>query len=92
MGKGHRVGDLHQGLNVFLEGFLRYHRVPRRALNPFHGVEQGTSFALSDVVDRHDIGVFQIAGDDGFRQELAACFRVFRSRGLEHLDGDSSVD
>ena len=76
VGKGDGVGHLHQDFDVFGERLVAQHLDPGRALDPLHRIEQGAGLVGPQVVNRHDVRVVQIAGDDGFGEELFAVVGV----------------
>ena len=92
VGEGHRVGHAQQDAQVLVELLLVDHLVPGRAVDALHRVEQRACVVRAEVVDRHDVRVVELAGDDRFGDELVALLLADLGRGLEHLHGDGAGD
>ena len=92
VGERHRVGDAQQDAQVLVERLLLEHLVPGRALHALHRVEERAGVVGAEVVDRHDVRVVELAGDDRFGDELVALLLADLGRGLEHLHGDGAGD
>ena len=75
------------GLELFLERVL-----PRHALHFLHRVEEHLVGAATNIVNRHDVRVSQVTGDDCFAQELALLFLILGGLRLEHLQRDFAID
>ena len=61
------------------------------AVDELHGVEVDAALA-ADGVDRHDVGVVQLAGGVGFVAEACQSARVEHRREGQHLQGDSPAE
>ncbi len=72
--------------------FCSIDRHPGRPLHALHRIEQRARFIAPQIVDRDDVRVIEIAGDDGFGEELFPLLGVRRDVGLEHLDRDGAID
>ncbi len=83
VGVGHSVAELHQHLHVEDQicGLLPLQqRVPGLSFDQAHH-QEGLALVVPEVVDRHDVGVFQPAGGQGLRDEGTA--PLTRKHGLE---------
>ncbi len=72
VGEGDRVGHAQQDAQVVVERLLRQHLVPGRAFDALHRVEQRAGVVRAQVVDRHDVRMVELAGDDRFGDEFVA--------------------
>ena len=87
-----RVGRAHQNVEVLGERFLRHDLQPGSPLHLLHGIEQVPLRVCTDIVNRHDVRVIEIAGDDHFSQEFGLLLVVRRRRPLDHFEGHAAVD
>ncbi|MCY2992534.1 MAG: hypothetical protein NTY19_32330 [Planctomycetota bacterium] len=92
VGKRNRVRDTQQESQVVRHCFAVEYRRPGRAVDTFHGIKQRAGFICAQVVDRYDVGVFQIAGHDRLGQEFHPVIVVVLDLGLEHLESDGAVN
>ena len=92
MRKGNRIGHFHQNFEVFLDRVFADELVPRSALHMLHGIEDCALFVASQVVNRDDVGMLQVAGDHRFGQEFLALKRLLLAGFLQHLQGDDAAD
>ena len=92
VGEGHRVGHAQQDAQVLVELLLVDHLVPRRAVDALHRVEQRAFVVRAQVVNRHDVRMVELAGDDRFGDELVALVLADLGRRLEHLHGHGAGD
>ena len=92
MGEGDRVGHAHQNPQVLGQRLLADDLRPGRAADPLHGVEQRAQLARAQVVDRHDVGVVELAGDDRLGEELVAVVALVGELVPQHLDRHGAVD
>ena len=92
MGKRDRIRDAHQDPQILRQGRGLDDFRPGRAAHPFHGVEQRAGIVRTEIVDRHDVRVFQITRHDGLRQELGAVVRIVLDLRFQHLERDGAID
>ncbi len=92
VGKGDGVGHLHQDLQVLGQRLAPQVGVPGPPLDPLHRVEQRAILVLAQVVDRHDVRVFQFARHHGFAQEFLARTQIGLLVRPQHLDRHGAVD
>ena len=91
MGEGHASATFIQ-ISRFSSKLFLDDVVPGRALDALHRVEQHARVVLAQVVDRHDVRMFQIAGHDGFGEEGPAGIGLLGLFGLDLLQGHGAVD
>jgi len=92
MREGHGVRSFHKDLDVLGQGHPVQAFIPRSSLHSLHRIEQRSRLVGSQVVDRHDVGMVQIAGDHGFGEKLSALRFVAGRIAFQHFDRDGSID
>ena len=92
MGKADGIGHLHQDFEIFGQRLAGQHLAPGSALDPLHRIEQRAGLVGPQVVDRDDVRMVEIAGDDRLGEELFPLVRIAGHVRLEHLDGHGAVD
>ena len=93
MGEGDAVGHLQQDLDVFRLRFLRKKLVPGRAFDMLHRVEDRACFVAAQIVNRNDVGVFQIARNDRLGQKFFPLDSLPRpAASLEHFERDGTAN
>ena len=92
MSKGDGIADALENLEIFRQGLFANDLVPRCPLHALHCVKETILRVISQLVNRHDVGMFQLARNDRLRQKLVALTRILRHVGLEHFDRDSAIN
>ncbi len=91
MGKSHRIGNLHQYVQVLIPRTLPNPLRPLHAGDLLHGIEQCT-VACSKLVDRNDVGVIKLSSHLCFVEKFTMHVtsmgnrRSIATRRLNHLD------
>ena len=91
MGERNRIARPKQNPQPLLHRLSAQDVPPRRASNLLHGVKKLTVLRSAEVVNRHDVGMVELASDDRFFEKLPALSRV-GFLFLKHLDCDGPVD
>ena len=86
MSKPDGIGDLHQNFKILLKRLLSNHFQPRSPLDFLHRVEERPFRIGTDIINRDDIRVVQIARHHRFGEELCTLLLVARGFGFQHLD------
>ena len=86
------VRDPHPDFQVLRQPVAGQPRAPRRTLDLLHRIEQLALLIERQIVDRHDVGVSQLARHHGLGQELLALLVVLGQSRRQHLQGDRPVD
>jgi len=92
VGEGHGLAHPFQDVEVAIEREVGDALRPRLALDPLHGVEQGAVIAAAEVVDRHDAGVVEGAGDHGLGDEAVLGVLVGGLVLPDQLDRDLAIE
>ena len=103
VGKGHRIADLLKDRQQMRERILRHRGgvprpqipkdvVQRGALDELHRVEGPVLFVGRQIVDRHDVRVFQLPRQFRFLREALEDLRIHARLIQGHFHGHGAID
>ncbi len=91
VGEGHGVADAQQDLQVLAQPEPVHRLLPGAADDALHGVEGAPLGILLQRVDGDDVGMVEVAGDDGLRGERP-CGRLGPPVAAQRLEGHLPVE
>ena len=92
MSKRDGIRAAHQDVEIFRNRFVFDDVQPGCALDFLHRVKQRLILGRTDIVNRNDVRMIELAGHNRFRKELRSLIFVASRLRLEHLQGDVTVD
>ena len=86
------VSNTHQNVEILDHRLLLNHLEPGCPLDFLHGIEECTLRVGTDIVNRNNVRVIEVACHHCFGKEFSSLLFISSRGRLQHLDGDITID